>query len=103
MMILVNMSCIICQQNDQADMVDNPSKESFEKPLTRTRERVEYKDSQVTDLVKGTVNHTVEKLISNNARSHKKCYANFANTSKVERTRKHFSDSIESEEDSQKP
>ena len=50
------MRCIICQQNDQVDLVDKPSKESFEKLLTRTRERVEYKDSQVMDFVKRTTN-----------------------------------------------
>ena len=44
------MSCIICQQDDQADLVHNPSKESFEKLLTKTRERAEYKDSQVWTL-----------------------------------------------------
>ena len=82
------MSCIICQQNNQADLVDKPSEELFEKLLTRTRETVEYKDSQVTDFVKLTTNHTAGKLISDNARYHKKCYANFANTSKVERARK---------------
>ena len=38
------MSCIICQQNDQADLVDKPSKELFEKLLTRTREKVFYWD-----------------------------------------------------------
>ena len=41
--------------------------------LTKTPERAEYKDSQITE------------LISDNARYHKKCYANFANTSKAER------------------
>ena len=39
-----NMTCIICQQNDQVDLVDKTSKESFEKLLTKTRERAEYKD-----------------------------------------------------------
>ena len=66
--------------------------------LIRTRERVEYKDSQVMDFVKQTVNHTAEKLISDNARYHKKCYANFANASKVERAQKPVSDSTEREE-----
>ena len=61
---------------------------------------VEYKDSQVRDFVKRTTDHKAEKLISSNARYHKKCYANFSNTSKVERARKRFSDSIESGESS---
>ena len=59
---------------------------------------VEYKDSQVRDFVKRTANHKAEKLISGNARYHKKCYANFSNASKVERARKRFSDSVESGE-----
>ena len=95
-----NMSCIIWQQNDQVDMVGNPSKELFEKLLTRAREIAEYKDSQGMDFVKQNANHTVEKLISNNGRYHKKCYASFVNTVKVERARKRFSDSIESGESS---
>ena len=80
------MSCITCQQNDQADLLENPSKESFEKLLIRTHEKTEHKDSQVMCLVKRTVNHTAEKVISDNARCHKKCYVNFANRSKTERT-----------------
>ena len=94
------MGCIICQQNGQTDLVDKPSKESFEKLLKMTRERVEHKDCQAMDFVKRTANHTAEKLISDNATYHKKCYANFANTGKVERARKCFSDSIEKGESS---
>ena len=52
------------------------------------------------DFVKRTVNHTAEKLISDNARCRKKCYVNFANRSKVERTRKRLRNSIESGESS---
>ena len=52
------------------------------------------------DFVKRTGNHTAEKLISDNARNHKTCYANFANTSKVERARKRLSHSIEKGESS---
>ena len=48
------------------------------------------------DFVKRTANYTAEKPINDNARYHKKCYANFANTSKAERARKRFSDSIKS-------
>ena len=70
------MTCIICQQNDQVDLVDKTSKESFEKLFTKTRERAEYKDYQVMDFVKRIVNHTTEKLIGDNARNHNKCYAN---------------------------
>ena len=54
--------------------------------LIRAREKAEHKDSQVMGLVKRTVNHTAEKLISDNARCHKRCYVNFANRSKIERT-----------------
>ena len=67
---------IICQQNDQVDLVDKTSKESFEKLFTKTRERAEYKDYQVMDFVKRIVNHTTEKLVGDNARNHNKCYAN---------------------------
>ena len=70
------MSCIICQQNEQVDLVDKTSKESLEKLLIKTREKAEYKDSQVIDFVKQIVNHTTEKLIGDNARNHNKCYAN---------------------------
>ena len=70
------MSCIICQQNEQVDLVDKTSKESLEKLLIKTREKEEYKDSQVIDFVKQIVNHTTEKLIGDNARNHNKCYAN---------------------------
>ena len=69
------MSCIICQQNEQVDLVDKTSKESLEKLLIKTREKAEYKDSQVIDFVKQIVNHTTEKLIGDNARNHNKCYA----------------------------
>ena len=70
------MSCIICQQNEQVDLVDKTSKESLEKLLIKTREKAEYKDSHVIDFVKQIVNHTTEKLIGDNARNHNKCYAN---------------------------
>ena len=70
------MSCIICQQNEQVDLVDKTLKESLEKLLIKTREKAEYKDSQVIDFVKQIVNHTTEKLIGDNARNHNKCYAN---------------------------
>ena len=70
------MSCIICKQNEQVDLVDKTSKESLEKLLIKTREKAEYKDSQVIDFVKQIVNHTTEKLIGDNARNHNKCYAN---------------------------
>ena len=70
------MSCIICQQNEQVDLVDKTSKELLEKLLIKTREKAEYKDSQVIDFVKQIVNHTTEKLIGDNARNHNKCYAN---------------------------
>ena len=68
--------------------------------MSRVERRAEYKDSQVMDFVKGTANHTTEKMTNDNARYHKKCYANSANTSKVERARKRFSDSIENGESS---
>ena len=70
------MSCIICQQNEQVDLVDKTSKESLEKLLIKTREKAEYKDSHVIDFVKQIVNHTTEKLIGDNARNHNKRYAN---------------------------
>ena len=81
-------------------MVGDLSKELFEKLLTRTRERVEHKNTQGMNFIKQNANQTLEKLFSNNGRYPKKCHADFANTIKVEGARKHFSDSIEIEESS---
>ena len=81
-------------------MVGDLSKELFEKQLTRTRERAEYKNTQGMDFIKQNANQTVEKLFNNNGRYLKKCHADFANIIKVEGARKHFSNSIEIEESS---
>ena len=88
--------CIICQEVKKIPLVENPSQESLENLLTRTRQRHHFKDLSVSKFVERTLNLSASELQVNNAKYHRTWYANFANVSKVERMRKRYHDAIES-------
>ena len=66
--------CIICQQDKKEHLVSNPSLDSLDKLLLRTRKRAEYKDTFVADFIERTLNCTAQELFNNKARYHKSCY-----------------------------
>ena len=95
------MDCYICLEKDaKKSFVQKPSLDSFEKLLKRTQERATYKDVTVTNFVERTKNVTAADLIEQNKRYHESCYANFANTGKLQRAKKRFYDSIDTGESS---
>ena len=88
--------CIICQQDKNEHLVSNPSLDSLDKLLLRTRKRAEYKDTFISDFIERTLNCTAQELFNNKVRYHKSCYSSFTNAEKVERAKKRYRESIES-------
>ena len=86
--------CIVCLDSTKP-LVEDPSVDSFERLLERTRQRHEYKDSAVSEFFSRISDMTAQQLVQNKSKYHKKCYSNFANSSKVGRAKKRYSDSIE--------
>ena len=87
--------CIICQQDKKENLVSNPSLDSLDKLLLRTRKRAEYKDTFVADFIERTFNCTAQELFNNKTRYHKSCYSSFTNAEKVERATKRYRESID--------
>ena len=69
--------------------------DSFEKLLKRTQERATYKDVTVANLVERTKNVAAADLIKQNTKYNEGCYANFANTAKLQRAKKRYYESID--------
>ena len=88
--------CIICQQYKKENLVCNPSLDSLDKLLLRTRKRAEYKDTFVADFNERTLNCTAQQLLNNKVKYHKSCYSSSTNAEKVERAKKRYRESIES-------
>lgn len=95
------MDCFICLEKDvKKSIVKNPSLDSFDKLLKRTRERASYKDVSVSSFVARTENLTPTDLFEQKLKYHESCYANFANTGKLQRARKRYNESIDTGESS---
>ena len=95
------MSCIICQEDkNKKSLLRNPCINSFEKLLERTRRRAHYNDSTVLSFVEHTKNISALQLLERKAIYHESCYSNFANTTKLQRAKKRYNDSVASGESS---
>ena len=95
------MDCVICNEKDTSkSFVANPSLDSFEKILSRSRERAEYKDSTVLNFVERTKGVTAVELLENRCRYHESCYASFANIGKLQRVKKRYATSLDTGEPS---
>ena len=91
--------CFIHQQGkDDSLIVFNPTLDTLEKLLSRTREWESYKDSNVGRFVKQLENYSAQELLEKKVKYHKSCYSSFANTDKVSRAQKRLRDSIEAAE-----
>ena len=87
--------CIICQQDKNENLVSNPSLDSLDKLLLRTRRKSRIQ-RLVADFIGRTLNCTAPELFNNKAVYHKSCYSSFTNAEKVERAKKCYRESIES-------
>ena len=76
----------------------NPLLDAFENLLVRVGERHNYKDSEVTEFVERTKSVTARELFDQHAQYHGSCYKSITNIEKVQRAKKHCSDSIETGE-----
>jgi len=77
--------CIVCQKKTHEGLIENPI--SHEKLLKFIEERVEYGDSQFSDIWIKLQTITPLKLLSNNASWHRKCYQEVVHTGKLERVK----------------
>ena len=95
------MRCIICQEDkNKKSLVRNPSINSFEKLLERTREHAHYKDSTVLSFVERTKNISALELLERKAIYHESYYSNFVHTTILQRAKKRYNDSVASGESS---
>ena len=79
-------------------VVKTPSFSSITKLIERVNDWASYKDSAVTNLAERLTNVTSEKLFEKNIVYHRDCYSEIANVEKLERVKKRYSDSVESDQ-----
>ena len=82
------MECIICLETDAKKIyVAFPTLDSFLKLLERSRQRAQYMDNSAMDFFERTRDLNPEDLLAKHTSYHKSCYADIANTTKIERTK----------------
>ena len=82
------MECIICLETDAKKIsVACPTLDSFLKLLERSRQRAQYMDNSAMDFFERTRDLNLEDLLAKHTSSHKSCYADIANTTKIERAK----------------
>ena len=82
------MECIVCLKTDgKKKHVTPPSLDSQQKVLERLRERAKYKDGPVMENVERSKDVVPVILSTDKITYHKDCYANIANTAKLDRAK----------------
>ena len=87
--------CLICQEQSIIKVIKNPNNESLKKLLSLSRERAEYGHTKVFEFVERSKNVCADDLPNNKACYHKKCYSEFTNTEKRNRTIQRYTDALE--------
>ena len=82
------MECIVCLKTDGKEKLVTPSSlDSQQRVLQRLRERAKYKDGPVMEHVERSKDVVPEILSTDKSSYHKDCYANIANTAKLDRAK----------------
>ena len=89
------MECIICLETDTKKIfVASPTLDSFLELLERSRQRAQYMDNSVMDLVERTRDLNPEDLLAENASYCKSCYADIETPPKSNVQKKRYHESI---------
>ena len=86
---------LICQEKSTVKVIKIPNNESLKKLLSLSREQAEYGDTKVFEFVERNENLCAEDLLNNKACYHKKCYSEFTNIEKRNRTIQRYTDALE--------